>query len=310
MFGTLTDPFADKLLVLGSLGALAAAGRVPWWIVVIIGARELWVTVLRAHAKRHGVVVGAGPLGKIKMVVQVFTVLALMAFDITGARSQLRCSRWPRSRSRPASRSRCVRGARPAPVAAPGDLAAPACGHFRAHGRGSPNAENRAACAYHRRGFTRRPILPARIGTSHCPRMARTESRSTGRLSKVWPAVAASVAEARTAVSAFAQAAGATADALAAVSLAVSEAVTNAVLHAYLDRDDARHRRGARGAARPSTVVVVVADEGRGMLPRTDSPGLGLGLPLIAQMTQSLEVHDRDGGGTEIRMAFALDATA
>ena len=109
-------------------------------------------------------------------------------------------------------------------------------------------------------------------------------------------------------MTAFAQSAGATADALAAVSLAVSEAVTNAVLHAYLDRDDARHRRGARRAARTSTVVVVVADEGRGMLPRTDSPGLGLGLPLIAQMTQSLEVHDRDGGGTEIRMSFALDA--
>ena len=49
--------------------------------------------------------------------------------------------------------------------------------------------------------------------------------------------MAASVAEARAAVTAFAQSAGATADALAAVSLAVSEAVTNAVLHAYLDRD-------------------------------------------------------------------------
>ena len=128
-------------------------------------------------------------------------------------------------------------------------------------------------------------------------------------LTCAWPAVAASVAEARNAVSAFAASAGATADALAAVSLAVSEAVTNAVLHAYLDRDqpgpvEVRARREAE------TVVVEVADEGRGMLPRTDSPGLGLGLPLIAQMTESLEVHDRDGGGTEIRMAFALAATA
>ena len=119
--------------------------------------------------------------------------------------------------------------------------------------------------------------------------------------------MAASVAEARNAVSAFAASAGATADALAAVSLAVSEAVTNAVLHAYLDRDqpgpvEVRARREAE------TVVVEVADEGRGMLPRTDSPGLGLGLPLIAQMTESLEVHDRAGGGTEIRMAFALAA--
>ena len=135
------------------------------------------------------------------------------------------------------------------------------------------------------------------------------DAPGSGGLTRAWPAVAASVAEARNAVSAFAASSGATADALAAVSLAVSEAVTNAVLHAYLDRDqpgpvEVRARREAE------TVVVEVADEGRGMLPRTDSPGLGLGLPLIAQMTESLEVHDRDGGGTEIRMAFALAATA
>src|SRR3954447_23303017 len=136
-----------------------------------------------------------------------------------------------------------------------------------------------------------------------------TEKHGAGRLSRVWPAVAASVAEARNAVTAFAESAGATGDALAAVSLAVSEAGTNAVLHPYLDRDEPGpirvHARRDAGA-----VIVEVADEGRGMLPRTDSPGLGLGLPLIAQMTESLEVHDRTGGGTEIRMAFALTATA
>jgi serine/threonine-protein kinase RsbW len=121
--------------------------------------------------------------------------------------------------------------------------------------------------------------------------------------------VAASVAEARSAVTAFAQSAGATADALAAVSLAVSEAVTNAVLHAYLDRETPGTVE-VRAKCEDEKVVVVVSDAGRGMLPRTDSPGLGLGLPLIAQMAQSLEVHERDGGGTEIRMSFALNATA
>jgi anti-sigma regulatory factor (Ser/Thr protein kinase) len=130
-----------------------------------------------------------------------------------------------------------------------------------------------------------------------------------GRLSRVWPAVAASVAEARNAVTAFAEAAGATGDALAAVSLAVSEAVTNAVLHAYLDRDEPGPIR-VRARREAEAVIVEVSDEGRGMLPRTDSPGLGLGLPLIAQMTESLEVHDRHGGGTEIRMAFPLTSTA
>ncbi len=84
-FGALLDPFADKLLVLGSLCALAATGRVPWWIVGLIAAREAWVTMLRAQAKRGGVVIAAGPLGKLKMCVQSGTLLLLMAFDISGA---------------------------------------------------------------------------------------------------------------------------------------------------------------------------------------------------------------------------------
>jgi CDP-diacylglycerol--glycerol-3-phosphate 3-phosphatidyltransferase len=84
VFGTLADPFADKLLVLGSLGALAAVDRVPVWVVVIIAAREIWVTVLRNYARRRGVVIAAGPLGKAKMVCQVFTLFAIIAFDLTG----------------------------------------------------------------------------------------------------------------------------------------------------------------------------------------------------------------------------------
>jgi CDP-diacylglycerol--glycerol-3-phosphate 3-phosphatidyltransferase len=83
-FGTLLDPFADKLLIIGSLGALAVAGRVPWWIVLLITAREAWVTVLRAQARRGGVLVAAGPLGKLKMCVQVAALLILMAFDVSG----------------------------------------------------------------------------------------------------------------------------------------------------------------------------------------------------------------------------------
>ena len=75
--------------MLASLGALAAAGSVPWWIFALVGARELWVTVLRAQARRHGVVVAAGPLGKLKMCVQVGTLLTLMAFDVTGLALQL-----------------------------------------------------------------------------------------------------------------------------------------------------------------------------------------------------------------------------
>ncbi len=52
---------------------------------------------------------------------------------------------------------------------------------------------------------------------------------------------------------------------------------------------------------------VTVADDGRGMVPRLDSPGLGLGLALIANATHSLDVHGSDDGGAEVRMGFVLE---
>jgi len=85
VFGTLTDPFADKLLVLASLGALASAGVIPAWVVAVVAAREAWATGVRLHARRAGVVIAAGPVGKGKMVVQVVTLLAVMGLGLDGA---------------------------------------------------------------------------------------------------------------------------------------------------------------------------------------------------------------------------------
>ena len=120
VFGALADPFADKLLILASLGALAAVGRVPWWIFAVIAAREVWVTMLRAQARRQGVVIAAGPLGKVKMGVQVCTLLALMAFDISGAVAPAAAVRDGRDHHRLGRRDR-ARGpaATRSPIAAP-----------------------------------------------------------------------------------------------------------------------------------------------------------------------------------------------
>ena len=46
------------------------------------------------------------------------------------------------------------------------------------------------------------------------------------------------------------------------------------------------------------------------MLPRADSPGLGLGLPLIATLAESLELGTGDDDQTEVRMTFDLDEAA
>jgi hypothetical protein len=40
------------------------------------------------------------------------------------------------------------------------------------------------------------------------------------------------------------------------------------------------------------------------MLPRTASPGLGLGLSLIATLTHDMRITQTPGGGTTLRMRF------
>jgi anti-sigma regulatory factor (Ser/Thr protein kinase) len=89
-----------------------------------------------------------------------------------------------------------------------------------------------------------------------------------------------------------------------AVALAVSEAVTNAVVHAYVDAPEPGEIEVVAQMIPGDGLEVFVCDDGRGMLPRHDSPGVGLGLPLVATLSETFEVQARSGGGTQVRMAF------
>ncbi len=77
-FGKLADPFADKLLVGAALGSLVIIDRLPLWIALVVGVREVAVTVLRWHAARRGMVISASPLGKAKTGVQMTAILLLL----------------------------------------------------------------------------------------------------------------------------------------------------------------------------------------------------------------------------------------
>ena len=102
----------------------------------------------------------------------------------------------------------------------------------------------------------------------------------------------------------FAQMVGIGDPLLGAVKLAVSEAVTNAVLHAYVDRSPgAVHLTAWLSDER---LLVEVADDGSGMTPRLDSPGLGVGLPFIAATSDTLDITSSPQGGVLLRMSFAL----
>jgi anti-sigma regulatory factor (Ser/Thr protein kinase) len=119
-----------------------------------------------------------------------------------------------------------------------------------------------------------------------------------------FPATAAGVGAMRRDVAAFAAGAGMDADAVGDVQLAVSEAATNAVVHAYRETDGHLH---VRAGATDGELLIVVTDTGSGLAPRDDSPGLGLGMPLMASVTTRFQVVSK-GAGTEVHMAFALPA--
>jgi anti-sigma regulatory factor (Ser/Thr protein kinase) len=90
------------------------------------------------------------------------------------------------------------------------------------------------------------------------------------------------------------------------IALAVTEATTNAVLHAYRDREvpgDVILEVDWAGGQ----LVMRVRDEGTGLAPRFDSPGLGLGLGLIAQLADEADVRSPESGGTEVVMRFNVD---
>ena len=90
---------------------------------------------------------------------------------------------------------------------------------------------------------------------------------------------------------------------LSDIALAVTEATTNVVLHAYRDREEPG-KVIVEAERHHDHVCLYVRDEGTGLSPRVDSPGLGLGLGLIAQVADSADVRAPDTGGTEVVMRF------
>lgn len=117
-----------------------------------------------------------------------------------------------------------------------------------------------------------------------------------------FPATAEAVHAIRGEMAALARACGLAETRINDVKLAVSEAATNAVRHAYPS--------GTTGAVAATAwteaaqLRITISDEGAGMVPRSDSPGLGLGLPLIASLADDVQIISAPHAGTEIRLAF------
>lgn len=87
-FGKLMDPLADKVLVMAALVMLVAQRSdiygepwVPGWLVVLVLAREFWITGLRGVAAASGRVIAARDSGKVKSVMQMISVIMLLLHD-------------------------------------------------------------------------------------------------------------------------------------------------------------------------------------------------------------------------------------
>ncbi len=115
------------------------------------------------------------------------------------------------------------------------------------------------------------------------------------------------VAVMRQAAAAAAEASGLTPERVDDVALAVGEACANVVVHAY---DERPGTFALLVFARTERLEFVVRDWGSGLRPRPDSPGLGLGLPLIGALADRVELGDAgDGdGATDVRMVFDRSA--
>jgi serine/threonine-protein kinase RsbW len=130
------------------------------------------------------------------------------------------------------------------------------------------------------------------------------ELPETPDLSLTLPARAENVAVVRHAIGGLGEALDVPDQTLSDVKLAVTEACTNTVVHAYPGGEGPLE---VTAYLRDERLMIVVRDEGRGIVPRTDSPGLGLGLPLIATLAEALELGTDDAQRTEVRMTFRLD---
>ncbi|MGZ4167414.1 MAG: ATP-binding protein [Solirubrobacteraceae bacterium] len=129
-------------------------------------------------------------------------------------------------------------------------------------------------------------------------------------LNETYEATPGSVAEARSKLADFAAKVGATPSQVDAVRLAASEAMTNSVLHAYGGSPGLIY---VNAAVASGELWILISDDGCGLKPRADKPGLGLGLGLglISEVSDDFALVSRATGGTEVRIRFNLvDAQA
>jgi len=79
-FGKFVDPIADKILVLAALLILQDAYEIPFWVVLVLLAREFIISGFRLVASSKGVVIAADKSGKLKTFAQMLAIAMILFF--------------------------------------------------------------------------------------------------------------------------------------------------------------------------------------------------------------------------------------
>jgi CDP-diacylglycerol--glycerol-3-phosphate 3-phosphatidyltransferase len=93
-FGTLLDPFADKILMVSVFVSFVALDLAPAWMVVIIVAREFLITGLRQLAQSQNVIIAASRAGKHKTVSQIVAISVILAIVCAQATVEAYQGKW------------------------------------------------------------------------------------------------------------------------------------------------------------------------------------------------------------------------
>lgn len=129
----------------------------------------------------------------------------------------------------------------------------------------------------------------------------------TDLLNLTLPARAENVIVVRQAVAGLGEGLGLPEERIDDLKTVVTEACNNVIVHAY---EDGPGPLEISARSDPEGLAVTIADSGRGFRPRASEgeSSLGLGLPLIASLSDSFEIRGGAGEGSSTSARFALTA--
>ncbi len=79
-FGKFLDPLADKILVMALFIAFGIKNLAPWWMILIVLFRDIFVTFLRSFMIQNGKSMHTSKFAKAKTGIQMFMIYFVLTF--------------------------------------------------------------------------------------------------------------------------------------------------------------------------------------------------------------------------------------